>query len=423
MKASKVTNELRDKKPSYARVFRRRPFFLLWLSQFVSRSGDYVLDIAVIWFVLTTTESVLAVGFVAAATVVPRILVGPFTGVYVDRHNRLRLYRIANLVEGLTVATLSVLFSLGRLDFVVLLVLILSLNAVAQLTGVATSSMIPQLVDLSDLAPANSLFSLSNSINQLTSLSIGGVVVALVGVIVPIQYDSLTFFVAFVVSFFIRLPTRGKINFGEGGRKGYSRFFDELKEGLLYVRNNNLVVELIAIAIVWNFFGSAALTLLAPYAKFVLYANASVYGFLEASLAVGVMGGALLLGKFQIRHKIGALIFGGALASGFSVTLLGITTSLPIALILIAGFGAMNALTNVPLEGLLQARIPTQIFGRVASIFVAAASAAQPLGAIVGGGLGSIFSVSQVYVVSGLGIVITSSFGYFVLRDLRRATY
>ena len=50
--------------------------------------------------------------------------------------------------------------------------------------------MIPQLVEREDLPPANSLMSFSNSFNQIIGLSIGGIVVALLGVTIPIKYHA-----------------------------------------------------------------------------------------------------------------------------------------------------------------------------------------------------------------------------------------
>ncbi len=79
-----------ESRPSFRQVLHHRPFFLLWLSQLVSQSGDLVFEVALLWLVLGVTGSVFAVGIVVAVTLLPGVVLGPFLGVYVDRWGHLR---------------------------------------------------------------------------------------------------------------------------------------------------------------------------------------------------------------------------------------------------------------------------------------------------------------------------------------------
>ena len=51
---------------AYRAVLTNRPFVALWLGQTVSRFGDTLYDLALLWYVLDTTGSALAAGGVAA---------------------------------------------------------------------------------------------------------------------------------------------------------------------------------------------------------------------------------------------------------------------------------------------------------------------------------------------------------------------
>jgi MFS family permease len=70
------------------------------------------------------------------------------------------------------------------------------LNSGAQFVRPAVSAMIPGITEKEDLSTANSLFSLSASVNQVAGYGIGGVIVLALGVVVPFYYDSLTFLFA-----------------------------------------------------------------------------------------------------------------------------------------------------------------------------------------------------------------------------------
>ncbi len=70
--------------PSYRRTLRNRPFFLLWLAQLVSQSGDYIFEVALLWLVLELTHSAFDVGIMVTGTILPGVVLGPVLGVYID---------------------------------------------------------------------------------------------------------------------------------------------------------------------------------------------------------------------------------------------------------------------------------------------------------------------------------------------------
>ena len=68
-----------------------RNFLLLWQGQMVSVLGDALYDIALNFFVLELTGSTAIMGTVMALVTIPRIILGPISGVIVDRYDRKKL--------------------------------------------------------------------------------------------------------------------------------------------------------------------------------------------------------------------------------------------------------------------------------------------------------------------------------------------
>jgi hypothetical protein len=64
-------------KPSFRRVLSNRPLSLLWAGQLVSQSGDFIFDVAAIWYVLQLTGDPFKVGVAVATILLPAIFVGP----------------------------------------------------------------------------------------------------------------------------------------------------------------------------------------------------------------------------------------------------------------------------------------------------------------------------------------------------------
>lgn len=259
-------------------------------------------------------------------------------------------------------AALSGLVLAHEVGLPVILVIVFALGTGAQLVRTTSGAMVPQVVRTEDLAPANSLLMFSSSVNQIVGLSIGGIVVALFGVTLPIEYDSLSFFVAALIVVAISRPHGRPLDVGVGGRPS---FFSEFREGLRFIRDNRLMVELISLGVIVNFFASVTSALFAPYAKITLHGGAATYGFLGAAVAIGSIVSAAVVGKLDTCRTAGKYLLGGGVGIGLAFVALGLTTSIPIAFREVLALGIVISITNVPMSVLIQAKVPGRLLGRV----------------------------------------------------------
>ncbi len=404
------------RRPSFRRALAHRPFLLLWSSQLVSQSGDFVFEVALLWLVLQATGSAFAVGLVVTATLVPAVVLGPFLGVYVDRWPRRALLLGTNLVEGLLVAGLSGAVLAHVAGLPVILGIVVALATGAQIVRISSNALVPQTVGTDDLAPANGLLSFSNSFTQIVGLSVGGVVVALFGVTLPIEYDALSFFVA--AALVALLPrTVGRPEPAPPGQA--PRFREQFVEGVRYVRQQRFLVEAILLGIVVNFFGNAIGALFAPYADYVLHGGAVAYGLLGATVAGGSIVGALAAGKIDARRHAGHFLFGGSFGIGGTIVALGLTSNVYLAWAIGFALGAFLALTNVPIFTVIQAKVPGRLMGRVMSVLFSLIVLSGPFGSFFAGTFAEASSVGTVFLVSGLVILAVESVGVLVMRELR----
>ncbi|MDG7013756.1 MAG: MFS transporter [Nitrososphaerota archaeon] len=398
----------------------------MWFGQVVSVSGDAIFDVALLWLVLTTTGSVFLVGITQAVIYLPTVIVAPIAGVYVDRFNRQIAMVVSNVVQGAVVATISFLYVIDELPFGVLLVLIFALYSFSRFFYAATRATIPRLVeDRGNLTAANSLFSLTASFNQFASYAFGGLIVALVGVVLPITYDSVTFFFAALMFMFIPKHL-GEVSRDTGlnALPPKGSFGADLREGLRYFVSSRLLIELAILAAVVNFALGGAFALLAPYARFWVSGNASTYGFILAAYSLGLFSGAYFVGKLRsVREYVGRLQFVGVFAMGALLVLLGLSIEQLVSVTLFFIFGFVLSVLNVPLQALYQAKIPQEVFGRVITVIVALLSVAQPLSAVISGDAATVFSIGDLFVAFGFIALSASAMGYLAFRELRTARY
>jgi MFS family permease len=406
-------------KPSYSALLRQGPFRSLWIAQLVSQSGDAIFDVALLWLVLVTTGSASLVGLTQAAVLIPATLGGPVAGVYADRMNRRNLMIVSNLFEGGVTAALSLFYIAGLLDFPKLILFVLLLYTGAVFFRAANTAIIPRIVSRENLGAANGLFSLTLSANQLAGFAVGGVILAVVGAGVSISYDSLTFFFAAGI---LSLIAR---NYGQTGGAPATRpsFRREFGEGLRYVRGSRLFVELIAFGMIVNFFGSALSAGMAPYVKDWLGGGAEAYGFILSSFALGMIVGAVVVGKMNFRSWVGKLLFVGVMASGAFIALAGLVDTVSEGLVVLFGAGIFIGAINLPIETLVQSKVPGELLGRASTVLGSLLLVSQPAGALAFGGLVGYFPIGSVFLGSGAVLVALSAALYLPFSALRNARY
>ena len=408
-------------RPSYARALRYRGFLWLWLSQLVSQSGDYIFEVAVIWLVLTTSGSVLDVGLVVAASVVPLVVTSPLLGVYVDRLDLRKLLIASNLAQGLTMVLIVVMFS-SRAPYLfpLLVTALLFLFTGQTAVRLAIRAAVPRLMATQDLGPANALMYLTGSANQIIGYGVGGVVVLFLGALPAIGYDALTFFVATLL---VTMVAAGSLAIGSAEAMSQSQSpVRAYREALKYVRSQRWLLEIVLLALIINFFIGGLNTLAAPYVQVDLKGGPTEFGFFLTAYAVGGAIGAIAIGRLDFRARAGLIDLLSMLVMGGSIAGLGLVHLLPMAFAVGGVIGFSLSAGNVVVGSMTQARVPKPIIGRVSSTTTLTAAAA-PVGAVLLGYLGSSIPISAALLIAGIAILSWSLVGLGLFGGLRHAAY
>ena len=87
---------------------------MLLSGQFVSQIGDKLHMLALSFWVLKTTGSSAKMGAVLAASLIPSLVIGFFSGAFIDRYNRKNIIIGTDLLRGLILALFAVLFYFER---------------------------------------------------------------------------------------------------------------------------------------------------------------------------------------------------------------------------------------------------------------------------------------------------------------------
>lgn len=408
-------------------MLSNRSTLFLWVGEVVSQSGDYVFAIALPWLVLLQTHSAFYVSLTSAVAWTP-LLLSSIAGVYVDRINRKTSVILGNLVQGASSVTMATLYAAGILSLPVLLVLVFVLYFFDQFVSTAIDAMLPKMVEGGgELAAVNALFSISSSTNRVAGYIIGGTVIALVGVAVPILYNGTTFLFAALVTLAFVSTVYGRIQKEQSGAAttspGKRGFRAEFAEGVGFVRNSKLFIELTAVLFVFNFFSGGTSALIAPYVADSLHLGSLGFGIMVSAVGAGGIIGSYAFGKINAREYVGRLFFAMALLIAVATMAMGLVPSFFLALSMFFIFGLAGSLVNLPVMTLIQAKVPNEMLGRVFAVLVTFMNGAGPVAAVIAGSIAVVVTTQAVFAYFGLGLVLTVVISYIAFGELRSASY
>src|SRR6185437_13169178 len=109
------------------------------------------------WLAWELSHSPTWLGIVAVADLMPTLLLSPLAGVLADRHDRVRLVSLTQILAMAQAALLALLTYSGAITIASLLALTLALGVINAVNQPARLALIPNLVDRASLPSAVAL--------------------------------------------------------------------------------------------------------------------------------------------------------------------------------------------------------------------------------------------------------------------------
>ncbi|WP_290819384.1 MFS transporter [Halovivax sp.] len=408
---------------SFTSALSDREFRTLWTAQLVSKLGNVIHEIALIYLVYVVTGEPLLIAAVAVASLGSTAVFTLPAGALVDRWNRARALVAASVLRGVAILCIPIAANTGYLIEVAILAALVAGIGQA-FVGPARDAVVPQIVPESTLDSANALIQMTDSFAK-TLYVFAGLLVAIVGPIAAFYVNAATFFVAAALLSRLRVPhpSTGSADVGAGQRD--RSVIDEIRDGMTYLITHPVLPSVLLLtgvvglalgplAIVIPFYGEQALGVEANGG--VGTGNlATTFGLLYTAVYVGVfLGGGIVNGirKDIRRHRglgivLGVFLMGTTLA-GLAVAPALVGRTLGIATLLLLVFGISAAIVQVLTTTYVQRALPEDRHGKVFSLISIAAVSTPPLGIFLAGIGIEVASVYVVLIGQGVLMVLTA---------------
>ena len=393
-------------------------FWSIFVGQGISLVGSSITQFVLLWWITDTTGSASALGAAGLAAMLPQALLGPFGGVFADRHNRQLIMMLSDLISAVCVLMLIIQFEYGeaRLTHVYAIMAIRSAMQAFQMP--ASMASVAMLVPPEFIPRVTGMNQIIQGLTMIGAAPLGALVISVLPLKYALGIDVFTAVFGIVPLLFVTVPQLGE---GKKGRK--AKILTQMKEGVLRVWLDEGLRGLYILIVSAAFFVMPLVTMIPLLVKVHFHGDASRLALFESLFGFGSIVGGGVYAAIAPKRRIPCVLGGLALCClGLAVA-----SIMPAELYLVSGglwflSASANTIGNAAFVALLQTVVPNDFQGRAISLMTTMASIAAPAGLAVATPLGEMVGVQVLFVGMSLCafFVMLSGFLFSGMRDLDR---
>ncbi len=390
-------------------LFARFAMVFAWSMQFI----------VIEWQVYTMTRDPLSLGIIGLMEFLPAFLMALFAGHIVDQKEKRNL--LIKCILGFSVISLGLfLLSEPSLSKAYSATTILYLiYFLVFLGGIVRAFLGPTIFSLIALIVPKKIYpnaaTWSSTTWQMASVlgpALAGFSISWVGV----HWSMCLIFGFSLIALLciLKISRKPILNPKIGGP-----VFQSLKEGLNFVFKSKAIFGALSLDMIAVLFGGAV-ALLPIYAQDILHVGSEGFGVLRAAPAVGAAITMIGSTRFPIHKKAGKKLLWAVFGFGLSIIIFGLSTYFWLSVFALFTLGALDGISMVIRQTILQLKTPDHMRGRVASVNSIFVGSSNELGAFESGATAKLMGTVTAVVFGGAMTLLTVGITAFVSPSFRK---
>lgn len=359
-------------------------------SQWAQRTG-------ILWLAWEMTHSPAWLGIIAAADLLPAVVLSPFAGVIADRSVPVRMMRVTQgifLIHGLVLWLLTVG---GFINIWILLGLALITGINQPYSTAGRMVFFPTLVPRDQIATAVAINSTIFNAGRAIGPAIAGMMIGPWGV-ATVFFLTFAAFAAHMVNLFRIRPRR--VEREATVPKGMLK---EVAEGLRYTARHPGIGPILLLLVVSSMVSRPLVDMLPGFADEVFRRGPEGLGWLLMAIGIGgFLGAVWLTGRGAVKGLTN-VVFGMTVLMGLCITVFGLLEYFSVALVLLAVLGFALVTVGTGTQSLIMTSVAGDVRGRVMSVYGAVFRGTPAIGAIALGATAE--AVGLGLAVAGAGVI------------------
>jgi len=362
-------------------------FRRLLTAAWASDLGDGIALAAGPLLVVSLTRDPFLIALATLLQRLPWVVFGLYAGLIADRYDRTRVIVLANSARVVVLVVLSAMIIADTIGVAAVLVALAVLGTAEVFVDTTKSTLLPMLVDSSDLGVANSRLMFGRiTINRLAGPAIGAALFAL-GAAVPfvVQAVCVTFAVLMIRSIVVDRPTPPV---------GDATVLGDILDGVRWVWRHTAIRTLTITVLAFNITFGAIWSILVLYSVERLGLGAFGFGLLTSFGAAGGIVTSLGYGWIERRLGMANIMRVGLLVETGMHLVLALTTSPAVAFGTFFLVGMHEAAWGTTVVTIRQRAVPNEFQGRVSSVYMVGVFGSLVAGALIGGAIAAVWGVT-----------------------------
>lgn len=384
----------------------RRDLHLVVWARAISFFGDMAATFALVLRMQAHGAGAGAVAVLLIADLAPIALLTGVAGRLVDRYDNRRLLLATSLAQAGVCAVLVTVTAPGAV-----LALVALLGAGQAINLATWQALLPAVAGPHDLSRAVSRAQAAMTVAGIAAPPVSSLLTGSVGAGAALLVDTATFFVITAAALLLRT---GRVESSPAAG------LTKMEGGLAIVRRDPVLRTTVALLGLFILLGASVNVVEVFLVRETLGASAVWFGLASGAYSVGVLGGALLAGRFTAATAQARALVLGAVALGAGLCGMGLSPG--VAWLLGVGLvtGVSNGVLNVSSNALILGRAVAGERGRVGALVGGVVSGTQLAAYGVGGALAVALTPREIFVLAGLlGMLAPLAFARTVLRAVR----
>ncbi|KYH33298.1 enterobactin exporter EntS [Clostridium tepidiprofundi DSM 19306] len=386
------------------KLLKNRNVVILWISRALSRFGDALESLALMYLVYDLTGSGLAMGTVMLFSMIPNIVISPIAGVIVDRYSKKIIMFTAEMVRTVFILLIPILIYTGNIQ-------LWHIYAISVIVSIAESFFEPcsgvvftLIVSKDELPLLNSLSTTTNHIMRMVGYTAAGIIISFSNKGILFTIDSLTFLISAIAAIIMTIP---KIE-----SKKLEKISDmgkDFVDGLKYIFGNGIIPILFLAILIVNALGVPILQFLPITAEKVLKLDPTWAGYFLTISSIGnIVGGIIYPILVKKNMKLKTLYLYALNFMGLCILLVCYFPFKYIGIIMFFIVGVSCSLIGMWSFTEIQKICEKEYFGRVCSLTNIVLLASIPFASAVSGWLIDRVSLLNVFKATGILFIISA---------------
>jgi MFS family permease len=360
-------------------------FTLVFAGQLVSVLASNMSGFGLSIWMFQQTGSATAMSAMQVSFILPFMLITPFAGALVDRHNRKLMMMVSDLVAVLATAGLLLLQATGQLHFWHLYVANVFYGLGNAFQWPAYSAAISTMVPKEQYGRANGMMSLIDSGPSVFAPILAGALLPIVKLSGILAIDVLTFFIAIGALLCVHVPQPEKTVEGQAGKGSLMK---EIAFGFKYIFERKSLRVYLTIILSLNLAGGISNAVYTPMILARTNQNSVTFGAVLTASAIGAVAGGLIMSAWGgFKKRILTMLSGWAIFAVIGEMLFGISRWPVVWMATTAIAGMIFPITNGAAQSIWQSKVAPDVQGRVFSARKTIAWFAEPIMPLVAGAL------------------------------------